>query len=157
MQPESTLEVEGQSYPLIFSTNASYKLEKYLREEKMGTVGDLFKRLLDGTAGMMEVHQILWASLEGGRTRDVVPTRPNPYTIEEVGKLIDKMGGLIALAAIKMAILEAVSAAAPEPDPNATAAVAAAVGPNVQARGGNGKRSSPKRQKSGSRHRASGG
>lgn len=140
MTPDQTIKVGERSYPIVFNTAASYNLEIYLQKNNLGTVGGLFKRLVDGSAGFTEVLQLLWASIEGGRVRN--RTRLEPYTIEEVAGIVDEMGGLVAIAATKALIIQSINAAAPLED-----ALGGGAGPNAQTRRARTGRRSSKKQR----------
>jgi hypothetical protein len=133
MNPERTIEIGGRAYPLLFSTNAVYQLELKLRQDNMGTLGSFLQRVAAGQAGPVELHLLLWACMEGGRRK--TGFRPIPFTLDEVGDLIDDAGGIVTLAS---KLSDAVAAASPDSkDDNSK---------NEQsAKSGTGKRSSPRR------------
>jgi len=73
--------------PLCFSQNALYRLQK----ESGRPPAILGLLLVSGRGGPVELTQIVWAGLEGGRLR--LATRAKPYELDEVGDLIDAAGG----------------------------------------------------------------
>lgn len=79
--------VGTKSLPIIYNSNALFRLE-----EKTGLTTLQIGMLL-GTrrAGFRILQMILWSGLESGRRLE--KTRRDPYTIEEVGDLIDEVGG----------------------------------------------------------------
>jgi hypothetical protein len=76
-----------KTYPVVFSSNALFKLEKEtgLSTERIGLL------LLTGRAGYQMMQIILWAGLEAARIR--LKIRREPFTIDEVGDLLDEEGG----------------------------------------------------------------
>lgn len=82
-----TLSIDGVDYPIRFDSNALFRLD-----EKTGlTVLQMGIILASGRAGYRMLHQMLWAGLEGGRRQ--AKTRPELWTMDEVGDLMDKVGG----------------------------------------------------------------
>src|SRR6185295_17816838 len=75
------------THPVVFTSNALFKLEKEtgLSTERIGLM------LLTGRAGYQMMQIILWAGLEAARVR--MKTRREPFTIDEVGDLLDEEGG----------------------------------------------------------------
>lgn len=75
------------TFPILYSANALRRLE---RETGHPThrIGIL---LLTGQGGFDLLQCVLWAGLEGARLKHA--TRPNPFTLDEVGDLIDELGG----------------------------------------------------------------
>ena len=106
MNPERTLEIGGRAYSILFSTNAAFQLDLYLRQNKLGAVEDLLARLASGRGGPADLQLMIWASLEGARRKD--RSRSTPYPVDEVGDLIDEAGGLTG---ISEKVMEAVAAA----------------------------------------------
>jgi len=144
--PVRFITVSGVEFPVIFNTNAAYTLEMYLQREGLGTVGDLIKRLLDARAGMLEVVQLMWACLEGGRVER--GTRQHPFTIQETNVMIDQLGGLPVVAIMKVMLLDAVKVAAPKPTPEGSNGAGPKIpDPNVKTKSVTGRRSSNKRSK----------
>lgn len=88
MPKEAYVDIKGVRTPIIYSTNALNLLEK---ETGVATLV-LGVRLQSGRAGFRELHQIFWAGLEGGRKK--FATRQMPYSMDEVGDLLDDMGGI---------------------------------------------------------------
>lgn len=76
-----------REYPLLYSSNAFRRLEK----ETDMPIGEIGARLRAGLGGWGLLHVILWAGLEGGRIRTA--ERNRPFTVDEVGDLIDAEGG----------------------------------------------------------------
>jgi hypothetical protein len=77
----------SKSYPVLYSANAIRRLEKETghSSHRIGIM------LLSGVGGFALLQEVLWAGLEGGRLKN--HTRPNPFTVDEVGDLIDEAGG----------------------------------------------------------------
>jgi hypothetical protein len=75
------------TYPIVFSSNALYKLEEKtgMSTERIGLM--LFTR----RAGFQMMQIILWAALEAARVREKL--RRDQFTIDEVGDLLDEEGG----------------------------------------------------------------
>lgn len=153
MNPERSVEIAGQAYSIVFSTNAAFQLGTYLRQNALGTMQDFMLRLIRGDSDLVDIQILLWACLEGGRRRSV-NGRPNPYTVDEVGDLIEQAGGLTGVA---RALLDAVKAASPTPDKDAGGNGAAGGRKNGRASTSRtGKRSSATRRKSASARKGSG-
>lgn len=89
---EVMIDLAGKQYPIVFSTNAAYALDLQLRSLKLGTVGEFVDRTLAGRASLAEIQLLLWACLEGGRKK--AKTRTMPFTVDEVGDMIDDAGGV---------------------------------------------------------------
>jgi len=85
---EAVIEVEGQPYVICFTSNAMFRLEQVLGQH----IQVIAQRLLGGDAGLKELQTLLWAGLEGARLRQRQPRAP--WTMDEVGDLIDRGGGL---------------------------------------------------------------
>lgn len=109
MNPERTIEIAGRAYPLAFTTNATFQLGLYLRQNELGTTKEFVNRLTSGKADMVEIQLFFWACLEGARRR--TRWRNQPFTVDEAGELIDKAGGLESLSTD---LVEAITAAAPD-------------------------------------------
>jgi len=96
-------------YPVVFSTNAAFLLDVYLRQNHLGNVRDFMNRMIVGDFALLEVHLLFWAALEGGRKKEALavkaPYRLTAWSIEEVGELIDKAGGIKPLAEPLLEIL----------------------------------------------------
>jgi hypothetical protein len=103
MSPERTIKVGDVTYVVRFGHNANYLLEEKLediqaaRQERAKAPrsplrGVAILSLLPETQAN---HLMLWAGLEGGRLK--TKSRPEPFTVEEVGDLIDEAGGLTTL------------------------------------------------------------
>lgn len=75
------------THPVAFTSNALYKLEK---ETGLSTERIAFM-MATGRAGFQMMQVILWAGLEAARLRN--NTRREPFTLEEVGNLLDEEGG----------------------------------------------------------------
>lgn len=129
MNPERSIEIGGRAYPLLFSQNAAFQLELYLKQNKMGTLADFMSQLLSPQCGPMHFQIFMWACLEGARRK--TNGRFQPYTVDEVGDLIDTAGGLDA---ITNQLMEALTPAIPKAEDTDTK--------NEPARSGTGKRSS---------------
>lgn len=74
-------------YPVVFGSNALRLLEK----ETGTTIERLGLLMVTGRAGYSVMQAVVWAGLEHGRLRNRL-TRP-PFTMEEVGDLLDEEGG----------------------------------------------------------------
>lgn len=79
--------IAGKAYPIQYTANALRRLEQ---QTKMTTT-QLGFLLVSGQGGFSHLHDILWAGLEGARLKEM--TRLQPYTIDEVGDLLDEAGG----------------------------------------------------------------
>jgi len=84
---EQTVVFGGRAYSIVYNSNALFRLEK----ETGYSIQQIGFLLLNGRGGYALMQQILWAGLEGARIRNI--TRPNPFTVEEVGDLLDTEGG----------------------------------------------------------------
>ena len=84
---QKDIKVGKHTFPILYSANALRRLE---RETGHPThrIGIL---LLTGQGGFDLLQCVLWAGLEGARLK--LGTRPNPFTIDEVGDMIDELGG----------------------------------------------------------------
>jgi hypothetical protein len=87
MVVQKDLTFAGVTHPVIFNSAAMFKLEKEtgLSTDRIGMM------LVTGRAGFQIMHYILFAGLEAARVRN--KTRREPFTIEEVGDLMDSEGG----------------------------------------------------------------
>jgi len=75
------------THPVVFNSNALFKLEK-----ETGLIMDRIGILMmTGQAGFRIMQYVLWCGLEAGRIR--AKTRHQPFTLEEVGDLMDLEGG----------------------------------------------------------------
>lgn len=81
------IQIGDNVYPVLFSANALRRLE----EQTGMSIMQLGYILQQGLGTFNQMHCIVWAGLEGGRIR--AKTRPNPFTMDEVGDLIDEAGG----------------------------------------------------------------
>src|SRR6185295_16799532 len=101
MNPERTIVLNGQAFPVVFSQNAIFALTQYLRNNNMGTLASFITRTIPpldkngkispdaDLSGLAADGQIfLWACLEGGRRRSHY--RHQPFTIDEVGELMQE-------------------------------------------------------------------
>ncbi len=101
MNPEGVITIKGKNYPVCFSTNGMNALDMYLKKESLPRVSQFLQRLTPDVdpiskkiirmpdLDLAEMLQLLFAMLEGGRRRIGVPTREAPYTMDEVGNLVD--------------------------------------------------------------------
>jgi hypothetical protein len=101
---EITFRASGSLYSVRFTQNALYRLHK------------LLGRPLPEVArnpGAVEIQSLLWAGLEGARLKH--KDRKEPFTLDEVGDLIDQIGATpaaqVVLDALKLAIPSAQGAA----------------------------------------------
>lgn len=124
--PQS-VNIGGVEYEIILSSNALRLIEHELGI-KFSTLATIF---LAGNGQLRHYQILLWAMLEGSRRKR--GTRPNPYTLDEVGDLLDHEGGSYVVFSnlehpIPKAIMEAWKSAMPQqkrPEPE--------VSPNAQA------------------------
>ncbi len=112
MNQERQIEIKGKSYGLLFSTNAGFHLELYLIQHGLGTVDALVMRLKSNPM-RVDLQLLIWASLEGFRRK--FQSRPNAFTVDEVGDLIDDAGGMEEISTKLLEVLEA-SALKAEPE-----------------------------------------
>jgi hypothetical protein len=133
---QKIIRIGRQEYPILYNANAIRRLEL----ETGHSSARIGLMLLSGVGGFAMLHAVLWAGLEGGRLRNT--TRPSPYTMDEVGDLIDAAGGVTEFWKVEqdaitkkyggspaaVAIIEAWQSAHPQPrkdmpagkpDPNA--------------------------------------
>lgn len=82
-----TIEINGQAFRVRIGWNAVRRLE-----EVLGIPAPVLgQRMVDGHAGLRELGLVFWAGLETARVKD--KSRPMPWSIEEVGDLIDEVIG----------------------------------------------------------------
>lgn len=81
------IKVGKATLPILYSANALRRLERETGHPTQ-RIGIL---LLTGQGGFDLLQCVLWAGLEGARLK--LGTRPNPYTVDEVGDMIDELGG----------------------------------------------------------------
>jgi hypothetical protein len=76
------------THPIVFGSNALFNAEKVsgLSIERLAFLMQV------GRAGYQHSIILLWAALENGRMR--FKTRPEPFTLEEVGDMLDEVGGV---------------------------------------------------------------
>jgi hypothetical protein len=86
MAATHTIEVNGKAFQVRIGWNAVRRIEEALGEP----VQDVGVKMMAGRSGIRELGIIFWAGLETARLKE--RTRPNPWTIEEVGDLIDEAG-----------------------------------------------------------------
>jgi hypothetical protein len=87
MAEQRTITIGRKTYPILYSANALRRLERETGHPT-SRVGLL---LLTGQGGFDLLQCVLWAGLEGARLKNI--TRPNPFTVDEVGDMIDDLGG----------------------------------------------------------------
>jgi hypothetical protein len=80
---ELTFEANAKVYTVRFTQNALYRVQKALGQAL---------REITAQAGVVEIQTLLWAGLEGARLKR--PERKEPFTLDEVGDIIDDLGGL---------------------------------------------------------------
>jgi|ERR1044071_2169028 hypothetical protein len=129
MQSDRTIQAGDKSYVIRFGQNALYLLEQELT--KLQTQGVLkprkFSKTDEKTGATIELDlpidvadlaqlprrvgaQVgLYAGLEGGRLK--YKTRPQPFTVEEAGEIIDAAGGF---QNVEAAVIESFKAAFPQ-------------------------------------------
>lgn len=100
---ERSFEAGGKTYTIRFTQNALYRL---MRETRAATGA------FQGRVGLVEIQMMLWAGLEGARLKSA--SRPEPFTLDEAGDLIDEMGGIAAAAEV---VLDAFKRAVPATGP----------------------------------------
>lgn len=98
---ERTFEAAGKSYTIRFTQNAFYRLEEKLGEPVQS---------LSDKIGLRELQIAMWAGLEGARLKN--RDRRAPFSLDEVGDLIDDLGQKEALKIM----FDALSAALPKND-----------------------------------------
>jgi hypothetical protein len=109
---ECVIEVEGNPYVIVYTSNAIFRLEERLGQPIMVVAS----RLMGNDAGFRELQAILWAGLEGARLRRKAPRVP--WTMDEVGDLIDAGGGpAVFWPRWAKSIGEALAWAMPKPEP----------------------------------------
>jgi hypothetical protein len=87
MMVQKEVKFGEKTYPIVFSSNALFKLE-----EKTGLSTERIGLLMSaGRAGYQMMQIILWSSLEAARVK--LRSRREPFTVEEVGDLLDEAGG----------------------------------------------------------------
>ena len=74
-------------YPILYSANGLRRLERETGHPT-SRIGVL---LMTGQGGFDLLQCVLWAGLEGARLKYL--TRPSPYTVDEVGDMLDDLGG----------------------------------------------------------------
>lgn len=117
---ERSITLGQKTYPIKLTTNAAYLLDLHLRQQNIGNVGQFFDRVLSGNASLLEIQLLLWALMEGGRR--FTKSRNQAFSIEEVGDLIDSMGGPEGgigggLKLVHDQVLDALKATQPKPEP----------------------------------------
>lgn len=113
---QRTITIGSKTYPILYSANALRRLERETGHPT-SRIGIL---LLTGQGGFDLLQCVLWAGLEGARLKHL--TRPNPYTVDEVGDMIDDLGGAetawdiesVPPAPMATAVLEAWQSAFPQ-------------------------------------------
>lgn len=108
------LTIPQGTFPLIFSSNALRILER----ETGKNLDQIVAEIRSGSRAIM--HELLWACLEGGRAK--TNARPHPWTLSEVGDLLDEHGGSNIVFntlthPISIAVIDAWGSAQPEPRP----------------------------------------
>jgi hypothetical protein len=83
----ASITIGKQTYEVRYTSNALRLLEKETgrQTQQIGLM------LMAGRYGFGLLQEILWAGLEGARIK--LSSRPAPYTVNEVGDLIDEAGG----------------------------------------------------------------
>lgn len=87
MEEDVLLRSDGRDYPLRFTSNALFRLERELGRPCQV----LLAAYAAGETGVMENQTLLWAGLEGARLKRDAPR--SPFTIDEVGDIVDKVPG----------------------------------------------------------------
>jgi hypothetical protein len=110
-------ETGGHAYTVRFTQNALYRLQKQLNRPP---------HEITGQASAVEIQTMMWAGLEGARLKHL--DRKEPYTIDEVGDIIDELGGMgiaaqIVSEALRAAIVPAVGDQDGTPGANPTVLV----------------------------------
>lgn len=81
-----TIDINGKAFRVRIGWNAVRRLEEILRIP----ITVLGAKMLGGDCGLMELGLVFWAGLETARIHD--KSRPEPYSVEEVGNMIDDFG-----------------------------------------------------------------
>lgn len=82
-----TITIGSKAYQILYSANALRRLERETGHPT-SRIGIL---LLTGQGGFDLLQCVLWAGLEGARLKFV--TSPQPYTVDQVGDMLDDLGG----------------------------------------------------------------
>jgi hypothetical protein len=105
MNPDRTIHVGGQAaYTIRFTQNALFQLE----QQSDKSLAEFMTM-----SNVSACQWLLWAGLEGARKKHKL--RSTPYTLDEVGDIIDDAGGAPAVVPV---ILDAIGAAFPQPKAN---------------------------------------
>lgn len=83
----TNITIGQKTYTLQYTSNALFKLEK----ETGKSTRMLGLILASGRGGFADLQIILWAGLEGARIKHQL--RAEPFTVEEVGDMLDDAGG----------------------------------------------------------------
>lgn len=121
---DHVIEIGGKVYPLLFSTNAASALDRLLRDLHQGNVAELLGRVIAKQPSLTDIHMMMWALIEGGRKRaasratDPSKARFTPFTLDEVGDMIDDAGGLQQIMdAVELAMVAATPKPSTEDEP----------------------------------------
>lgn len=87
MAEQRDITIGRKTYPILYSANALRRLER----ETGHPTSRIGLLLITGQGGFDLLQTVLWAGLEGARLKFL--TRPNPYTLDEVGDMLDDLGG----------------------------------------------------------------
>jgi hypothetical protein len=99
---------DGKSFTVRLGWNAIRRVE----EIQQCSIQEVGFRMVAGQSGLRELGVIFWAGLETARVHD--KTRGNPYSLEEVGDLIDDIGSEIFFDLVYPQILIAFADAFPK-------------------------------------------
>jgi len=87
MAERRDITIGNKVYPILYSANGLRRLER----ETGHPTSRIGLLLISGAGGFDLLQCVMWAGLEGARLK--LLTRPNPFTVDEVGDLIDELGG----------------------------------------------------------------
>jgi len=108
MMPDGTVLIGKKSFPIVFSSNAVFQLQLFLRQNKLSIHDFNF-----GEPDSFQLQLLIWASLEGGRRK--FNGRHQAFTVDEVGDMLDAAPDEQRPEIIS-AVLDIVRAAAPTSD-----------------------------------------
>jgi hypothetical protein len=95
------IELNGRAYEIQFGWNAIRRIEEYLGIP-IQAVG---ARMTNNQAGVRELGIVFWAALETARLK--TRNRPQPWTVDEVGDLIDEIGSDVFFEVVYPQVLDA--------------------------------------------------
>ena len=107
MAANRTINVGDKAFSVRLGWNAVRRIEEVLHEP----VQAIGLRMVLGQAGLRELGTVFWAGLETARIKD--KSRPQPYTLEEVGDIIDEMDADVFFEQVYPQLIEAITEAFP--------------------------------------------